>query len=118
MTTSFGGEGFVDFLLPIGNTTCWQCERCGKEIKIQSSQRIFLLVILTPLLALWWIILNESLHDHGPDAPWWIRALEDFAPTDSKGRFVYFILFLLLALIPPLTLARELFVRLRYPRIV
>ncbi|HEY2574460.1 MAG TPA: hypothetical protein VGH65_10330 [Verrucomicrobiaceae bacterium] len=117
MSISHGDNHFLDFLLPLGSTVYWECERCGKEIKVQSFWRVCLLLLLSPLLVGWWFVFTESSKHHDAGAPWWMKAVEDFAPHDSKGSFWY-ILFLLLFALAPLALIREVIVRLRYPRIL
>ena len=117
MSISHGENHFLDFLLPLGGTVYWQCERCGNEVKMQSPLRILLMLLLSPLIVGWWFVFTESSRPHDANAAWWIKATEDFAPHDSKGSFWY-ILFLLLFALAPLALIREVIVRLRYPRIL
>lgn len=117
MLISHGENRLLDFFLPLGNTVYWECERCGNEVKVQSPWRIVLLLLLSPLLLGWWFVFTESSRQHDANAPWWIRALEDLAPQDSKGSFWY-IFFLVLFALAPLALIREVIVRLRYPRIL
>lgn len=95
MSITHGESHVLDFLLPLGHTVFWVCERCGKEIKVQSPWRIFLMALASPLLVVWWIVFTESSRHHGADAAWWQKAVEEFAPHDSKGSFWY-ILFLFL----------------------
>lgn len=117
MSISHGENRVLDFLLPLGSTIYWECERCGKEIKVQSPWRLCLLLLASPLLVGWWFVFTESSKPHDDSAPWWIKSIESFAPHDSKGSFWY-ILFLLLFALAPLALIREVIVRLRYPRIL
>jgi hypothetical protein len=117
MAVSHGENHVLDFLLPLGSTIYWECERCGKEIKVQSPWRIFLMLLASPLIVVWWIAFTESSRHHDASAAWWKRAAEDFAAHDSKGSFWY-ILFLLLFAMAPLALIREVIVRLRYPRML
>jgi len=117
MSISHGENHFLDFLLPLGSTVYWGCERCGHEVKVQSPRRIILMLLLSPLILLWWFVFTESSRHHDDSAAWWIKALEDYAPHDSKGSFWY-ILFLLLFALAPLALIREVIIRLRYPRIL
>lgn len=117
MSISHGDNHFLDFLLPLGGTVYWQCERCGNEVKMQSPLRIVLMLLASPLIVVWWFVFTESSRQHDANAAWWIKALEDLAPQDSKGSFWY-IFFLMLFALPPLALIREVIVRLRYPRIL
>jgi len=117
MVVSHGVNHILDSLLPLGSTVYWECGRCGKEIKVQSPWRLFLIVLATPLLAVWWFLFTESTRSHDENAAWWQKAAENLAPHDSKGTFWY-ILFLLLFALAPLALIRELIVRLRYPRLL
>jgi hypothetical protein len=117
MSVSRGESHILDFFVPVGCTLCWECERCGKEVNVQSRTRILLLVLASPLLVAWWLVFAESSIHHEPTAAWWKRAAEDLAAKDSKGAF-WFILLLLLFAMAPFTLVREAIVRLRYPRIV
>lgn len=117
MSISHGENHFLDFLLPLGSTVFWECARCGKEIKLQSPWRIFLMLLASPLIVGWWLVFTESSRQHDANAAWWMKVAEDFAPNDSKGSFWY-ILFLFLFALPPLALIREVIVRLRYPRIL
>jgi hypothetical protein len=117
MAISHGDNHFLDFLLPLGGTVYWQCERCGNEVKMQSPLRIVLMLLASPLIVVWWFVFTESSRQHDANAAWWIKALEDLAPNDSKGSFWY-IFFLLLFALAPLALIREVIVRLRYPRIL
>jgi hypothetical protein len=103
--------------MPLGSTVYWECGRCGREIKVQSPWRLFLIVLATPLLAVWWFLFTESTRSHDENAAWWQKAAETLAPHDSKGTFWY-ILFLMLFALAPLALIRELIVRLRHPRIL
>jgi len=117
MSISHGENHFLDFLMPLGHTVYWSCERCGNEVKVQSLWRIILMFLASPLIVVWWFVFTESSRPHDANAPWWIKALEDLAPHDSKGSFWY-IFFLLLLALAPLALIREVIIRLRYPRIL
>ena len=116
MSMSHGESKVLDFFVPVGSTLCWECERCGKEVNVQSPKRLLLMLFATPLLVAWWMVFSESSVHHDPSAAWWKRAAEAIAPHDSKGSF-WFILFLLIFALAPLTLIREMFIRMRYRRI-
>ena len=75
MSISHGENHFLDFLLPLGNAVYWGCERCGNEVKLQSPRRIFLMLLASPLIIVWWFVFTESSRQHDAE-----RGLVDQGP--------------------------------------
>jgi hypothetical protein len=100
----------------LGDVTEWHCQKCGKEIKVAGARRLLLALLGCPLIVLWWALFSRTSPFHDPAPTWWLDLLDQVSPKTSTGAFWY-IAFLLLFLLAPIELLRQIFVRLRNPRV-
>jgi hypothetical protein len=99
-----------------GDVSEWHCQKCGNEIKVAGGRRLLLAMLGCPMIILWWLLFSRTSPFRDATPTWWLDLLDQVSPKTSTGAFWY-IAFLLLFLLAPIELLRQIFVRLRNPRV-